>query len=88
MGRTISGLPRNLLVFNAALFSVATLGGVALGRAASVLFAAAAVGAVMSVQAYGERSRRRDRRIHREAARLSDGRSAAVKWTWERRRDR
>ena len=88
MRRTISGLPRDLLTVNAALLVTAMLGGLVLGRAASVLFAAAVVGAVVSVQAHGERSRRRDRRLYREAARLSDGRSTVVGWTWERNRDR
>ena len=88
MRRTISGLPRNLLAVNTALFAAAMLGGLVLGRTASVLFATAIVGAVVSVQAHGERSRRRDRRMYREAARLSDGKSTVVGWTWERNRDR
>ena len=88
MRRTISGLPRSLLTVNAALFATAMLGGLTFGRAAGVLFAVAIVGAVASVQTHGERSRRRDRQMHREAARLSDGKSAFVGWTWERRRDR
>ena len=84
MRRTIAGLPRNLLVVNAALFAAAMLGGLALGRTAGVLFAVAVVGAVVSVQTHGEQSRRRDRLIHREAAHLSDGKSTHFEWTWER----
>ena len=88
MRRTISGLPTDLVAVNAALFAAATLGGLTLGRAAGVLFAVAVVGAVVSVQAHGERSRRRDRRLHREAAYLSDGESTSVGRAWERNRDR
>ena len=88
MSRTISGLPASLVAVNATLFVAATLGGLALGRAAGVLFAAAVVGAVVSVQAHDERSRRRDRLLHREAAHLSDGKSTVVGRAWERNRDR
>ena len=88
MRRTSSGLSRNLLAVNAALLATALLGGLTFGRGAGVLFAVAAFGAVVSVQAYSERSRRRDRVMHREASRLSDGKSTAVGWTWERGRNR
>lgn len=80
------GLPRGLLAVNAALLAAAVLGGLAFGRGAAVLFAAATFGAVVSVREYGARSRRRDRRMHREVARLSEGESTPFGWSWERER--
>ncbi len=89
MTRTeLFGLPRGLLAVNAALFAAAVLGGLALGRVAGVLFAAAAFGAVVSVQQYGARSRRRDRRLHREASRLSNGESTLFERACEREHTR
>lgn len=73
---------------NAALLATALLGGLTFGRGAGVLFAAAAFGAVVSVREYGARSRRRDRRMHREASRLADGESTLVGWSWEWERER
>ena len=73
---------------NAALFAAAVLGGLAFGPGAGELFAAAILGAVVSVQEHSARSRRRDRLLHREANRLSNGESTLFGWTWEQGRGR